>query len=493
MFNYERIINIQQEENELINDLIYYDNANSAKNLFFRFLDLAEKISEKDKALSILLNNVIERKKNYQIEIGHKIIEAILINTHHLDKMFNINEMLKKSILVLHETRTINYKSLYKIFNLLNRQKERYLDVINYIIERYFSITALPTNAQTKYLKTRGDLFRYTVEFKKYDLMEYAKEIKRVKSRSMHSIENQIQRLVEAKKTQHESLPIIEYTKFSNAVINKHFKFFDREDNANFSRFLEQKLRTVNHAVNSRNVMHTPIKAEMFQQFERNSISMLNVFVIPCLDDYVSVGKKYSFYDIALGTALTYSSSRSHHDGNLTILLYSDEGIEPIYVTKDRNKRKKIVNEIIDKMITRKPPSRMNLPDIIDLLINENQIFANLIIFGHSDIINSMFFGQTCQKTRELLCMKRFRLHMKSKFDQSEGLNVILSTFNSTSKYLNNFSIDKLFKDIYFMRGFSTSRMNSLSQGYISDITESQMFENYTNYHRNGSLRGILL
>ena len=82
---------------------------------------------------------------------------------------------------------------------------------------------------------------------------------------------------------------------------------------------------------------------------------------------------------------------------------------------------------------------------------------------------------------------------MKSKFDQSKGLNVILSTFSSTSKYLNNFSVDKLLKDIYFMRGFSASRMNSLSQGYISDITESQMLVNYTNYHRSGILRGVLL
>ena len=210
MFNYERIISAQQKENELINDLIYYDNANSAENLFFRFLDLAENISEKDKALSILLNNVIERKKNYQIEIGYKIIEAILRNTHHLDKMFNINEMLKKSIYILHDTHTINYKSLYKIFDLLNRQKERYLDVINYIIERFFSITALPTNFQAKYFKTRGNLFRYAVKHMEYDLKTYARHIKSLKSRSMHSIENQIQRLVEAKKARHENLPMIE-------------------------------------------------------------------------------------------------------------------------------------------------------------------------------------------------------------------------------------------------------------------------------------------
>ena len=493
MFNYERIISAQQKENELINGLIYYDNENSAENLFFRFLDLIDIYDEKEKAFSMLLNKVIEKSRKHQIKIGHQIIDVIIRSSHHLNKIFNINELLKRSIFILLEAKVINYRSLYKIFDSLDREKHKYSDVIEYIIERYFKITTLPINVQTKYLKTRGNLFRYTVEFKKYNLMEYAKEIKKIKSRGMHSVERQIQRLVEAKKAQHEYLPIIEYTSFSNAAIKKHFKFFDREDNANFSRFLEQKLNTAQHSVTTRNIMHRPIESEMFKQMERRSVNSKTVFVIPCIDDYVTIGAKYSFYDIALGTALSYISSLSHNSEDIVILLYSSKGIESFTMQDYRSSRKKFITSIVDKMITQQPPDSIVLPDIVDLLLSNGNHVNNIYIFGSSNIVNNINLGSRCNKTKEILCLKRLNEYRKLKYDQVTKCNVFMHNPKSISKYFNNFNVDIYEKNVYLVKGFSTNYIDSLSKGYVENIIRDQTVVNYTNLYRSGSLRGILL
>ena len=493
MFNYEKIISAQQQEDELINALIYCNDSHSAENLFFRFLDLAENISEKDKALSILLNNVIERKKNYDIEVGHKIIEAFILNERHLVKFFNINELLKKSIYVLHSAHAINYRSLYKIFDLLSMQKDKYLDVMNYIIETYFKLEILPMANAFKYLKTRGNLFRYTVQHMEYDLKAYAKHIKSLKSRIMPSVENQIQRLVEAKRAQHEHLPMINYNSFSDAVIKKHFKFFDKEDDINFWNFLKQKSNTAQHPVTTRNIMHKPIESEMFKQMERISVSSKTVFVIPCIDDYMTVGAKYSFYDITLGTALSYISSSSHNGEDTVILLYSSNGIESFTVQDYRSSRKKFITSIVDKMITQRPPDFITLPDIVDLLLSKNKNINNIYIFGSSNIVNNIQLGSRCRKTKEILCLKRLNEYRRLKYDKVGKCNVFIHNPKSISKYFNNFNVDIYDKNAYLVKGFSTNYIDSLSKGYIDSIVQDRTVINYTNYYRNGILRGTLL
>ncbi len=209
--------------------------------------------------------------------------------------------LLRKLIDIFWINRALNLKDLYKIFYALESQGDEHKEVIDHIIKSWFKVDILLIS---KFYKTRGNLFRYTVKFFNYDTKAYARKIK-IKKRRNVSIEKKIENIVIAKQNQHEFVSDIVYQNYSNAVITKHFKFFMREDSRNFSKFLQDKADTKSHKTTALNVMHKPISSNMFNDFKTMSTSNDTLFVLMAQKDELAIGRKYSAYD-------SYSNSSLH-------------------------------------------------------------------------------------------------------------------------------------------------------------------------------------
>lgn len=490
MFDYISILEKEKKKEFGINELLYLKQERR-NDLFFYFADELKANSDSQLLLSITINKIIEFRRDRNIDFTYIFFSQIIIRRELIEQYFNINKLLIKMIEVLYENKSINYRDLYKIFDLLYNKETQYSDVMNFIINKFFKTSTLPIGIQRKYLKTRGNLFRYTVEYLNYDIKKYSQNIKSLKREyKKYMIEPSIEALVMAKRNKSEQLPSINYSIFRNAVITKHFKFFMREDSDNFNAFLTQKLHTDKHRKSIMNIMHRPITDDLLKGIQGGSFYSGTVFVIPCGYDFNCVGKKYSFYDIALGAALSYA----YKDGNIqdinTIILYSDDNIETINMYKYKLNMKAGIEYIIDALITRKSSGKISLPRIIDKLIESNIDIKNLYIFSKENPEYSCKFGLMNQKSNNLLCLERY--NTKFKIAPSK-LNVFINHPLSPTKDYNNFNIYIIFNDVYKILGYSYNIVKRFAEGRGKYVAKKSRLYSYKNFLISNRFKDALL
>ena len=485
MFNHERIIEKEKKEKRIVDDIIF---CNDISVYYLNFLDSLNSGIDKDKLLSALIYKVIEDRKNFKVYAPTNLFKLIISNKSILSKHFNMNVLLRKLIDIFWINGALNLKDLYKIFYTLESQGDEHKEVIDHIITSWFKVNILLIS---KFYKTRGNLFRYTVKFFNYDTKTYAREIK-IKKRRNVSIEKKIENIVIAKQNQHEFVSNIVYQNYSNAVITKHFKFFMREDSKNFSKFLQEKADTKNHKTTVLNVMHKPISSNMFNDFKTMSTSNDTLFVLMAQKDELAIGRKYSAYDVMLGFSLA-NAYGSNGEISSNVLVYAENEIINLEVNKKED-CKKVVDELVDSLIMKQEPNEINIPLLVDKIISLKINYRKVIFLSSKNLIGFINYGTTNQKTNDLYCLERLDNHRLIEYGDDTKTNIMFWNFNSYSKYENKFKLNTLFNGRFtFIYGATRELMSKVEIGTLDKYAYKQILNNHFLRYSRNEIKDVLL
>lgn len=485
MFNYEILIGKEKEEKQIVDDIIFCNNTSQC---FFNFLDFLNSGIDKDKLLSVLIYNIIEQRKNFKVYAPTDLFELIISNKNTVEKHFNMNILLRKLIDIFWVSGALNLKDFYKIFDTLKNKDDEHKEVVDYIIINWFKVNRLSTS---KFYKTRGNLFRYTVEFFNYNIKTYAREIK-IRKRRTTSIEKKIEKIVIAKKNKHEFIPDIVYREYSNAVITKHFKFFMKEDSKGFSRFLQEKANTKDNTTTALNVMHRPIHRHMFNDFRATSTISDTLFVLVAQKDELAIGRKYSAYDVMLGLSLT--NSYGSNGKNLENILVCTENKIINFEINKKEDCTEVVNKLVDSLMVEQEPRKIDIPLLVDKIISLKRNYRRVIFLSSKFLNKDISYGDMNEKTNDLYCLERLDNHRLIEYGDYQKMNIMFWNFNSYTKYQNKFSLNTLFNGrVTFIYGVTKELISRVKTGNLYPYAYKQILDNHLVRYSRNELKDVLL